>query len=275
NLVLALIGGGLGVLIALAGLRLLILFAAQFSPRSGEIHLDGVVLAVGVVTSIAAAIVLSYVPRIGSDRLLAASLAPASRRMTLGAGRRRVQRSLVAVQVAVCMVLLTGAGLLVRTLMNLQAVATGVRVDNVLTMSLPLGGDLIREMGDQPGNLARYTRMRDAVAALPGVSGAALGSGAPLRSSMMAFDINAENVAVRPDAPTPRAALTTVDPGYFEATGIPLVAGRDFASTDVRGSTRVVILSQSFARQLFGKENPIGRRIAPTGAVLKVTPFTG
>jgi len=275
NLVLALIGGGLGVLIALAGLRLLILFAAQFSPRSGEIHLDGVVLAVGVVTSIAAAIVLSYVPRIGSDRLLAASLAPASRRMTLGAGRRRVQRSLVAVQVAVCMVLLTGAGLLVRTLMNLQAVATGVRVDHVLTMSLPLGGDLIREMGDQPGNLARYTRMRDAVAALPGVSGAALGSGAPLRSSMMAFDINAENVAVRPDAPTPRAALTTVDPGYFEATGIPLVAGRDFASTDVRGSTRVVILSQSFARQLFGKENPIGRRIAPTGAVLKVTPFTG
>lgn len=275
NLVLALSGGALGVLIAFAGLKLLILFAAQFSPRSGEIHVDAVVLAVGLATSVAAAVVLSYVPRIGGDGGLASSLAPTSRRTTLGAGRRRLQRSLVAVQVAACMVLLTGAGLLVRTLSNLHAVSTGVRVDHVLTMSLPLGGDLLKEVMNLPANLARYERMRTVVAALPGVTSVALGSGEPLRTSMMAFDIKAEHQPTRPDAPTPRAGLVTVDPGYLEAIGVPRLAGRDFATTDQRGTTRVVILSKSFARQLFGTENPIGRRIAPTGEVLKVTPFTG
>jgi predicted permease len=274
NLALALVGGALGVLVAFTGLKLVVAFAAQLSPRANEIRIDGVVLAVGLATSIAAAIALAFVPRIGSERSLAASLAPSGRRATLGRGRRRVQQSLVVAQLAVCMVLLTGAGLLVRTLGKLQSIETGVRIDHVLTLDMPLQGDILREVMKQPENLARYERIRDRVAALPGVDVAAVGGTPPLRSPMLDLDVKAEGRAVDPSQPTPHAAFNIVDPKYFAAAGIPLIKGRGFDVTDQRGAPRVAVLSQSFARALFGDQDPIGRRIAPTGEVLKFTPFT-
>jgi predicted permease len=274
NLTLALAGGALGVLVAFTGIKLIVAFAAQLSPRANEIRIDGVVLAVGLATSIAAAIALSFVPRIGGERALAASLAPSGRRATRGRGRRHMQQSLVIAQLAVCMVLLTGAGLLVRTLGKLQAVETGVRIDHVLTVELPLQGDLLRQVMKQPENLARYERMRDRVAALPGVDIVAIGANPPLRTPMMDLDFKAEGRAVEPSQPTPRAAFRTVDPRFFAAAGIPLLAGRAFQTTDQRGTPRVAILSESFAKLLFGDLDPIGRRVAPTGEVLKFTPFT-
>ena len=274
NLSLALIGGAMGVFVALAGLRLLVAFAAQFSPRAYEIRIDTLVLAVGLATCIAVAIVLSFIPRIGGQAALGGSLTPAGRRTTLGRGRRRFQQSLVVAQIAVCMVLLTWAGLLVRTLNKLQSVDSGVRTDHVLTANLPLDGDLLRQVMRQPENLAKYENIRDRVAALPGVDIAALGTTAPLRSPMIDFDLKAEGRVVPPNRPTPHAAMKSVDPNYFAAAGIPLLSGHGFASTDRRGSPLVVILSQSFAKELFGNENPVGRRIAWTGQVLKYTPFT-
>ncbi|HET9985722.1 MAG TPA: ABC transporter permease [Longimicrobiales bacterium] len=274
NLALALLGGALGVLVALAGVELLVAFAAQLSPRAREIRVDGVVLAVGLATSVVVAIALSFVPRLGGEGTLAASLAPAGRRTTLGRGGQRLQRSLVIAQLAVCMVLLTGAGLLVRTLAKLDAVETGVRVDHVLTVEMPVTGELMREVMKQPEHLARYERIRDRVAVLPGVQLAALASGSPLRGEIMDFDVKAEGVVLPPDRPTPHPALRTADPNYFAAAGIPLLKGRVFDATDRVGSARVVVLNESSARQLFGDRDPIGRRVALTGPVLKFTPFT-
>ncbi|HEU4630992.1 MAG TPA: ABC transporter permease [Gemmatimonadaceae bacterium] len=275
NLTLALLGGAAGVLVAFAGLRLLVAFAAQFSPRAAEIRVDGVVLAVALATSVAAALALSFVPRVGGERVLAASLAPAGRRTTLGRGGQRLQRSLVVAQIAVCMVLLTGAGLLVRTLAKLQAVDTGLRAEHVLTVELPLDGPLEVVVMRQPENLARYERIRDRVAALPGVRMAALGMVAPLRHSIVDLDVQAEGRPVPPNRPTPHAVLETVDPAYFATAGIPLLRGRGFATTDRRDSAPVVVLNASFARQLFGDEDPIGRRVAWTGEVLQFTPLSG
>lgn len=275
NLNLSLIGGALGVLVAFAGLKLLVAFAAQVSPRASEIRVDAMVLLVGLATSVVAAVALSFVPRIGGDRALASSLAPSGRRVTLGRGRQRFQQSLVVTQLAVCMVLLTGAGLLVRTLSNLQSVETGVRTQGVLSVELPLDGDLLREVMKQPENLARYERIRDRVAALPGVEAAAIGNAAPLRGSIMDFDVTAEGRVPAPNQPTPHAGMKTIDTGYFAASGIPLVAGRAFRSTDRRESAPVVVLNETMARQLFGQENPIGRRIAWTGPTLKFTPISG
>ena len=113
---LALVGGVLGVLVSFASLKLLTAFAAQLTPRAPEIGIDSTVLVVGLATSVVAAIFLSFIPRIGGSESSGAALAPAGRRATLGRGAKRFQRSLVVVQVAVCMVLLTGAGLLLRTL---------------------------------------------------------------------------------------------------------------------------------------------------------------
>ncbi|HEX8945325.1 MAG TPA: ABC transporter permease [Gemmatimonadaceae bacterium] len=274
NLTLTLIGGAIGVLVAFAGLKLLVAFAAQFSPRAYEIRIDGIVLAVGLATSIAAAIVLSFIPRIGGQRAVAESLAPAGRRATLGRGRQRIQRSLVVAQIAVCMVLLTGAGLLVRTLGKLQAVQSGVRLDHVLTLDLPIEGDVSREVMKQPENLAKYERILARIATLPGVGLAAMGTASPLRKAAIGLDLKAEGRPVAPNQPTPHAAMKTADPNYFAAAGIPLLEGRSFATTDRRGTALVVVLNQSFAKQLFGNEDPVGRRIAWTGEVLKFTPFT-
>jgi predicted permease len=255
--------------------KLLVAFAAQFSPRASEIRVDGVVLATGFATSIAAALALAFMPRIGDGRSLAASLVPTAggRRITLGRGRQRLQHWLVVTQIAVCMVLLTGAGLLVRTLSKLDAVSTGVRVDHVLTMELPLGGDILREIFRQPQNLARYEEIRDRVAALPGVTVAAVGSNAPLRNAMMEMNVRADGRPQSPSEPTPHAALKTVDPRFFAASGIPLLAGRAFLPTDGRGTERVAIVNESFARSLFGNRDPIGQRIGFTGAMVKLTPF--
>ena len=275
NLTLALVGGALGVLVAYAGLGLLVAFAAQLSPRASEIRIDGIVLAVGLATSVAAAVALGFVPRIGYGGPLTAPLAPTGRRSTLGRGRQRFQRSLVVTQIAVCMVLLTGAGLLVRTLRNLQSVESGVRVERVLTLELPLDGALEVVFMRQPQNLAGFERIRERVATLPGVESVALASVAPLRSSIVSFDVKAEQAVPMPDEPTPHASMKTVDPAFFAATGIPIVAGRTFTPADRRGAPLVVILNQSFARQLFGDEDPIGRRIAWTGEVLKFSPLSG
>jgi len=276
NLTLSLVGAAVGVIVALAGLKLLVAFAAQFSPRAEEIRLDGVVLGVSLLTSVGAAVALSFVPRIGGHRALAESLAPTAggRRMTLGRGRQRFQQSLVVAQIVVCMILLTGAGLLARTLVNLLSVETGVRTDHVLTVELPLTGDLMKEIRKQPENLARYERIRDRVAALPGVQTAAIGASPPLKNSVFDMDVKAENRPIDPGKVTPHLYVRSVDPMYFSAAGIPLVNGRPFATTDRAGSEQVVILNRAAARKLFGEDNPIGQRVAFTGAVLKFTPFT-
>jgi len=275
NLTLALAGGVLGVLVAYAGLTLLVAFAAQFSPRAAEIRIDGVVLLTGFLTSVAAALALSYVPRLEGARALAAALASAGRRTTLGRGGQRVQRTLVVTQLAVSMVLLTGAGLLVRTLEKLNAVETGVRTERVVTLDLPIEGPLEAAIPKRAEHLARYERMRDRVAALPGVEVAALGSQAPLRPGFLDFDVKAEGLAVPPNQPPPHAVFRSVDPQYFSAAGIPLLAGRTIQTTDRRDDPLVVVLNASFAAQLFGDQNPIGRRVAWTGEVLKFSPVSG
>jgi predicted permease len=278
NLALTIIGGALGVLVAFGAVRLLVAFAAQFTPRASEIRVDATVLVVSLVTSIAVAIALSFVPRIGGqgERGLASSLAPTAggRRVTLGRARQRFQQSLVVVQIAVCVVLLTGAGLLVRTLSKLEAVDSGVHVDHVLTLNIPLQGELMKAVMNQPANLARYERIRERVAALPGVDMAALGAAAPLRPAMLDMDLRAEGRALGPNQATPHASYKTVDTKYFAAAGIPLRAGRGFETTDQRGTPLVAILNESFAKQLFGDENPVGRHISPTGPALKYSPFT-
>jgi hypothetical protein len=185
-----------------------------------------------------------------------------------------VQQSLVVAQLAVCMVLLTGAGLLVRTLTKLQSVETGLRVEHVLTLNLPFEGPIESIMSGQPEKLATFERMRARVAALPGVETAAVGSDAPLRNAMVVMEVKAEYQAVDPNRPTPRAMFRSVDPHYFVAAGIPLIKGRGFATTDRRGTARAVVLNESFAKQLFGDQDPIGRRVAWTGELLKFTPFS-
>ena len=272
NLILALAGGALGLVIAYAGLGLLVAFAEQLTTRGGEIRLDGVVLSFTLVIAILVAVLLAFVPNVGAEGSLAQSLVSAGKRTTAGRGRQRLQRSLVVVQVAVSVVLLTGAGLLVRTLMKLQVVDTGLGVENVLSMEIPMDGTG-RKPEDQ---LNMYEQMQRKVATLPGVIEVGLGSNVPLRGNdQFRLDVKAESRPLSPGEPTPNAEYRTASPEYFRAARIPLIKGRDFATTDRRGNARVVVINQTLAKRLFGDKDPIGQRIAWTGDVLRFVPISG
>ena len=272
NLILALAGGALGLVIAYAGLGLLVAFAQQLTTRGGEIRLDGVVLSFTLVIAILVAVLLAFVPNVGAEGSLAASLVSAGKRTTAGRGRQRLQRSLVVVQVAVSVVLLTGAGLLVRTLMKLQVVDTGLGVENVLSMEIPMDGT-----GRKPEEMLNmYEQMQRKVATLPGVIEVGLGSNVPLRGNdQFRLDVKAESRPLSPGEPTPNAEYRTASPEYFRAARIPLIKGREFATTDRRGNARVVVINQTLAKRLFGDKDPIGQRIAWTGDVLRFIPISG
>src|SRR4029078_8726293 len=106
-----------------------------------------------------------------------------------------------------------------------------------------------------------------------GVQRAAVGAAPPLKNTVFDMDVKAENRPIEPGKVTPHLSVRRVDRSYFATAGLPLVAGRPFATTDRAGSEKVVVLNRAAARKLFGEDNPIGQRVAFTGCVLKVTTF--
>jgi putative ABC transport system permease protein len=270
NLILALIGGGLGLLIAFGGVGMLIAFAARMSPRAGEIRVDGVVLAFTLALTLVVTVLLSYAPRLAGERTLGATLAAGGKRTTGGVKRQRLQSTLVVAQIAVSVVLLTGAGLLTRTMQRLSVVNDGLTGGNRLTLEVPPDYTQPHEK-----SVALYQRIQNRVAAIPGVKDVGLGSTVPLRSERFALDIKAEGRPVSPGEPMPHAEGRTASPEYFRAAGIPLLKGREFASTDRTGTGLVVILNKTLADRLFPGVDPIGRRVAWTGEVLKFIGVSG
>ena len=265
NLVLTLLGSALGLVIAIGGVRLLIAFAERYSPRAGEIRIDGAVLGFTLGLAVLVAVLLSFAQKLAPDRALGSALASGTKRMTGGVRRHRLQQALVVAQIAVSMMLLTGAGLLIRTMQRLAVVDPGLNTENVLTMEVPV------DFGAQPPQvaIARYEQMRSELAALPGMIEVGVGSTVPLRAAGFVLDVKAEGRAISPGEPMPQAEYRTASPEYFKAAGIPVVSGRTFSSTDRLGTAPVVVLNKTLADRLFPDQDPVGRRVAWTGEVLK------
>jgi putative ABC transport system permease protein len=276
NLLLALLGAVLGVAIATGGVELLVSLAERYSPRANEIRLDVVVFGFTLALAVAVALLLSFLASLPKEGTFATRIAAGAWRMSGSLKKQRLQRGLVVVQVAVSVMLLAGAGLLLRTMLRLADVDTGLRTEEVLTMQVNLltPEDLLYRPESDAGAKERYGRMRDEIAALPGVVAVGIGSPMPLRSSSVSLDVKAEGRALAPGEAMPRAELRTADPGFFRAAGIPLLGGRPFATTDQAGSGKVVIINQTLAGRLFPGEDPVGKRIAWTGDVLRFTPIS-
>ncbi len=265
NLLLALLGSALGLVIAFGGVQMLVAFAERYSPRANEIRIDASVLGFTLTLAFVVALILSYAPKLASESKLSGALAAGGKRTTGTQRRQRLQQALVVAQIAVSVVLLTGAGLLVRTMQRLSEVDTGLRGSNVLTMEVPhdFNG------ADNAKVTAEYERMRTELAALPGVSEVAVGSTMPLRTAGILLEVKGEGHVVAPGQPTPNAEYRTASPEYFRTAGIPLLKGREFTSTDRRDAAKVVIINKTLADMLFPNQDAIGRRIAWTGEVLK------
>ena len=270
--VLALAGSALGVVVALAGVDVLTTFAERFTPRASEVSLDGLVLAFTAGVAGLLALALGWIPAVpGSARGSHSPLTSPGARAIGGRGHRRVQGALVVAQVALSVTLLTGSGLLVRTLLNLYDVEVGADLEGVLTVEVPVAGTGRSDVETRDV----YERMRQGIAAIPGVAEAGVGSAVPLRDNEFELEIKAEDVPTNPDLPTPRAEYRTATPEFFRAAGIPLLAGREFQATDTRDGAPVVILNRTLAERLFGELDPIGRRVAWTGEVLSFIPVSG
>jgi putative ABC transport system permease protein len=270
NLVLALLGGGLGLFIAFGGVGMLAAFAGRMSPRAGEIRVDGVVLGFTLLLTLIVALLLSYAPRLTKEHALGATLAMGGKRTTSGGRRQRLQQTLVVAQIAVSVVLLTGAGLLTRTMQRLSVVDDGLTGGNLLTLQVPPDYTQLHDK-----SVALYERIQAQVATIPGVLEVGLGSTVPLRSELFALDIKAEGRALSPGEAQPHAEGRTAAPDYFRIAGIPLLKGREFQSTDRTGSGLVVILNKTLADQLFPGQDAVGRRVAWTGEVLKFIGVSG
>ena len=270
NLLLALAGGALGLVVAFGGVGMLTALAARYSPRAGEIRVDGVVLGFTLGLAAVVAVLLSFAPKFVKETALGAWLAGAGK-ASASPRRQRLQRGLVVAQIAVSVVLLTGAGLLTRTMLRLSRVDVGLDAgEEVLTMEVPIDFD-----GRNPADhAAMYDRAQAVLTSLPGVVDVGVGSVMPLRNSGFQLEVKAEGRALAAGEPMPRADYRTASPEYFRAAGIPVLKGRAFESTD-RGSGRVVILNQTLAERLFPDQDPIGRRVAWTGDVLRFTPISG
>jgi len=276
NLLLAVGGAAFGWLIARSGIRLLTAVAERYSPRASEIQLDGWVLGFMIAISVGVALLLSMIGSVPREGRFASRLLSGGHRLSGGLRRNRLQRALVIVQVAVSVVLLAGAGLLTRTLVRLSEVDTGLRAEEVLTMQVALltPTELLTNPRADGAAKERYEQMRREIAGIPGVMAVAVGSPMPLRRSDLVFEVKAEGKTVPPGNAAPKAEVRSASPEFFQAAGIR-VRGRVFAGTDGPMSGKVVIVNQTFARELFGDADPIGQRIAWTGDLLKFTPISG
>ena len=254
----------LGLLLAGASLKLLVLFAARLTPRAGEIGIDGAVLFFALIVAVATSILSGSVLAFSSRDDLATGLKEGGAQSTVGGRRKRARNVLIVLQVAFSFVLLTGAGLMLRSLIKLQDVDPGFVPQKVLTMAVDLNWSKYTT-SEQVRQASR--RLLEKAQGLPGILYAAVSSSFPLDPDGLAQgpskqDFEIEGKPVRDGELPPLASQRVGTPDYFKTLGIPLMLGRTFAPTDNQAARLVAVVSQSLARRGWGSQSPIGRRIS-------------
>lgn len=268
SLVLAALGAAAGLGMAFVSLDLLVAFAGRFTSRASEIALDGTVFGFALLATVAAAVFFTVLPPLPDGDDVGTALSRGGRSSTGGSRARHVQRGLVVAQIATSFVLLIGAGLLLRSMLNLNRVDPGFETEQVLSMDIPPSGF----EGGPAGLRTQHLSTLEDIRGLPGVRSAAMTNAVPLtddRTFAGHMRIEVEGHEPATGAPTPRAELRVATSGYFETMGIEVVRGRSFTSTDTEDGQPVVIINESMARMYFGDDDPIGRQIAWTDELLR------
>ncbi|MFY9608146.1 MAG: ABC transporter permease [Blastocatellia bacterium] len=261
SVVLALMGGGAGLLLAFWGVDLLTAIAPADVPRLAEVKIDLHVLAFTIGTSILTSILFGLIPALHASKLnLNESLKEGGRSATEGARGGRIRSALVVAEVVLSLVLLAGAGLMVRSFMRLQQVDPGFNTNNLVTMSINCPS---KRYPDDAKTVAFYKSVVDRVAASPGVESAAVSSALPLGGGgfYLGRVFLIEGHPEPPAGPDTPAQWNVMGPGYFETTGIALLRGRSFDERDTTESNKVIVINESFARKAFPNEDPLGKRI--------------
>jgi putative ABC transport system permease protein len=257
------LGGLAGLLVSIWGIESLKAFLPSI-PRIDQISPDPRVLAFTGIVSLGVGISAGLLPAWrASHPNLATSLNEASRGSSEGAGSRRTRAALVVIEVVLALVLLTSAGLLVESFVRLQKVPAGFDANNVITARIALPDTTY---GKPEQAAAFYKKLLERVAVLPGVESAGAAWWIPLSGSEIGFTFNVQERPV-PAGQQPVAEVNVVTPDYFRAMNIVIRHGRAFNDRDDRTAPPVVIVSESFAKQFFPGEDPIGKRIVPNGSI--------
>jgi predicted permease len=264
SLTLGLLGGALGVGLAFALLRLLTFLAPANLPRQADIGVDLPVLLFTVAISLLAGGLLGLIPILKyAGPNLSAALRGGGRSASASRERHRVRSGLVVLQVALALVLLVSAGLMVRSFQALRNVEPGfARPEEVQTLRLSIPPS---QVADEDAATRMQQTIADAIGALPGVVSVGLTSGLPLDGDGWHDPVFAEDHAYAEGQLPALRLFKFVAPGYLQTMGTPLVAGRDFTWTDTYARTPLVMVSENYARELWGDPGAaLGKRIRET-----------
>ncbi len=255
SLLLAILGGLLGILIAYGSTKALVSLKPGFIPGFQTIHLDGKVLFFTLGLAVVTGLLFGLTPAFGILRgSLSESLKESGR--TDSGGRTKMRSVLVVAEVALAFILLVGAGLLVRSFDRLMGIEPGFNTSNGLVFDVPLPPNRYSTPAQQT---SFYDQLDERLATLPGVEGVALTSMVPLSGDDELYDVGIAGRAVTADQPS--AIYYLIGPEYFRTLGTPLMAGREFTGRDNAAGPRVCIINDALAKAFFPGQNPIGQHI--------------
>jgi len=260
SVLLSLVGGTLGLLMAYGGIRLLVSLNPPNIPRLTEINVDSRVLGFTYLIAVTTGIIFGLAPAMEASKPdLNETLKEGSRGSTGGIGRRRIRSTLVVTEVALTVLLLIAAGLMLKSFYSLQRVNPGFNPENTLTMLVNL--PTVKYSGDREIT-SFYEQALDRIKSLPGVKAAAVISSLPLTTTVIErLRFTVEGHPPPSPSEVPRANIRRISDGYFETIRISLVDGRYFTERDRADSVPVVIINQTMATRHWPGENPIGRRL--------------
>ncbi len=265
SVLLAALGGVAGVALATWGISALRALGPADIPHLADIRIDYRVLLFTALVAIVTGMLFGLVPVFAALKTdpneFNESLKEAGFRLAFSPGRHRLRGALMVSELAVALVLLTGAGLLVRSFLRLTAIDPGFNLHNLLTAHIRLPEDQYRKPEQQ---LAFFQRLLERVRALPGVSSADAATSLPLMGSNIGAGFEIEGRPPRPEVNT-AAAISITSPGYLHTIGVPLISGRTFTPQDSSDAPKVVVLNQACVQRFFADESPFGKRIRIAG----------
>lgn len=259
SLVIALLGGVCGLLLALWGTRVLIALGPQQIPRLATIGVDQYVLLFVLAVSLITGLVFGILPAWkASAANVSEALKEGERGSSEGVGRNRLRSLLVSSEFAFAVILLAGAGLMIRTFVAVQNIDPGFDPHNVLTM-------MVRILGTEqtaPGHTGPfYQQVLQKVSAIPGVQSASAINHLPLAGDQWGFPFHVEGQPMERPGESPSATFRAVFPGYFQTMRVPILSGRELSEADNSSVPDVIIINDYMARHYWPGENPIGKRI--------------
>jgi putative ABC transport system permease protein len=261
SIVLSAVGGGFGLLCGFGLLKALVVLAPDALPRRGDIAIDGSVLLFTLSVALLTGVLFGLAPIVhGIKESLVDSLKEGGHGAGTGSQRGRLRDGLVVAEIALAMVLLIGAGLMIRSFMRLQAADPGFNPENLLTMSVALPGAKYRTPEDQH---QFFDRLIENTEALPGVTSVGAISHLPLSGSYTSGTTWVNSSETVPEEGRAfEAERRWASPDYFRAMGIDLIRGRFFTDLDVANGQWVAIVDEEFVRRFWPTENPIGKQIS-------------